>query len=227
MRTAAVVFDVDGLMADSEPLHRAAWHELGRQCDFPTYPSDAAESLGQRVIENLRMRHAQGRFGHDPQALMDQYHEILVKLIRERLQPKPGLAAALEFVRGQGWRCASASSGDKVYIDVVLDVLGVRSYFQAVATGDEVDEGKPHPGLYLLAAERLGVPPRDCVALEDSPRGVRSAKAAGMRCIAVPEGAADVTDADAVCESLFAAVHVLRRWSAGLNKRSGQAPPQS
>lgn len=215
MRIAAVIFDVDGLMADSEPLHRAAWHELGRQCGFPTYPTDAAESLGQRVIENLRLRHAQGRFTQEPAVLLDHYHDVLIALIRERLEPKPGLREALEFVRGQGWGCAAASSGDRVYINVVLDVLGVRPCFQAVATGDEVAEGKPDPAPYLLAAARLGVAPAECVALEDSPRGVQSAKAAGMRCIAVPEGTADVSAADAVCESLFTAVDVLQRWSAG------------
>ncbi len=202
-------------MADSEPLHRAAWHELGRQSGFPTYPTDAAESLGQRVIENLRRRHAQGRFAQDPVEMLDRYHAILIELIRERLEPKPGLMEALAFVRGQGWGCASASSGDRVYIDVVLDVLGVRSSFQAVATGDEVAEGKPDPALYVLAAARLAVAPRDCVALEDSPRGVQSAKAAGMRCIAVPEGSTDVSAADAECESLFTAVDVLQRWSVG------------
>ncbi len=201
-------------MADSEPLHRAAWHELGRQCGFLTYPTDAAESLGQRVIENLRMRHAQGRFTQDPVVLLDQYHDILIALIRERLQPKPGLSSALEYVEKRDWRCAAASSGDRVYIDVVLDVLGIHAFFQAVATGDEVAEGKPNPALYLLAAARLGVAPATCVALEDSPRGVQSAQAAGMRCIAVPEGAADASAADAVCESLFTAVDVLQRWSA-------------
>ena len=172
------------------------------------------ESLGQRVIENLRMRHAQGRFTQDPVEMLDRYHAILIELIRERLEPKPGLKEALAFVRGQGWGCASASSGDRVYIDVVLDVLGIRSSFQAVATGDEVTEGKPDPALYLLAAARLGVAPAKCVALEDSPRGVQAAQAAGMRCIAVPEGTADVAYADAVCESLFTAVDVLQRWSA-------------
>ena len=212
MNIAGIIFDVDGLMADSEPLHRAAWHELGRQCGFPTYATDAAESLGQRVIENLRRRHAQGRFGEAPEVMLDRYHAILVELIRERLQPKPGLREALVFVAERTWRCGTASSGDRVYIDVVLDVLGIRSYFQAVATGEEVVEGKPHPALYLLAAARLGAPPQVCVALEDSPRGVRAAKAAGMRCIAVPEGPAAVAEADAVCESLLTAVDVLRRW---------------
>ena len=96
---------------------------------------------------------------------------------------------------------------------MVLDVLGVRSSFQAVATGDEVAEGKPHPALYLLAAARLGVAPAACVALEDSPRGVQSAKTAGMRCIAVPEGETDVAGADVVCESLLSATDVLRQWS--------------
>ena len=70
MDIGGVIFDVDGLMADSEPLHRAAWHELGRQCGFPTYATDAAESLGQRVIENLRMRHAQGRFTPAPEEML-------------------------------------------------------------------------------------------------------------------------------------------------------------
>lgn len=215
MRITAVVFDVDGLMADSEPLHRAAWRELGRQCGFPTYATDDAESLGKRVIDNFRRRHAEGRFVEAPEVMVDRYHGILIRLLRERLQPKAGLRGALEFVRAQGWRCGSASSGDKVYIDVALDVLGIRECFQAVATGDEVAEGKPHPALYLLAAARLGVAPRDCVALEDSPRGVRAAKAAGMRCIAVPEGTADVTDADAVCASLSEAADVLRQWGEG------------
>ncbi len=214
MDFGGVIFDVDGLMADSEPLHRAAWHELGRQCGFPTYPTDAAESLGQRVIENLRMRHAQGRFTPAPEEMLDHYHAILIELIRLRLRPKPGLREALNFVHEQGWRCGTASSGDRVYIDVVLDVLRIRSCFQAVATGEEVEEGKPHPALYLLAAERLGVPPEECVALEDSPRGVRAAKAAGMRCIAVPEGPADVAEADAVCESLLTTVDVMRLWGA-------------
>ncbi len=214
MSIAGVIFDVDGLMADSEPLHRAAWHELGRQCGFPTYATDAAESLGQRVIENLRRRHAQGRFRQDPLEMLDRYHDILIGLIRERLGPKPGLRDALDFVGAQGWRCGTASSGDRVYIDVVLDVLDIRACFQAVATGEEVAEGKPHPALYALAAARLGVPPGACVALEDSPRGVRAAKAAGMRCIAVPETAdANVSEADAVCESLLGARDVLRAWS--------------
>lgn len=215
MRTAAVIFDVDGLMADSEPLHRAAWRELGRECGFPTYAADDEESLGKRVIDNFRRCHAQGRFAEAPEVMVDRYHGILIGLMHEQLAPKPGLRGALDFVRAQGWRCGSASSGDKVYIDVALDVLGIRDYFQAVATGDEVAEGKPHPALYALAAARLGVAPAACVALEDSPRGVGSAKAAGMRCIAVPEGAADVSAADAVCASLFTAVDVLRRWSAG------------
>ncbi len=212
---AGVIFDVDGLMADSEPLHRAAWRELGRRNGFPVLAGDDEESLGLRVLDNLKRRHAQGRFTAEPSLMLERYHEILIRLIRERLEPKRGLKEALDFVRGQGWRCGTASSGDRVYIDVALDVLGIRSYFQGVATGDEVVEGKPHPALYLLAAERLGVSPADCVALEDSPRGVASAQAAGMRCIAVPEGTRVIAEADAVCESLPAARDVLREWSQG------------
>ena len=213
MGIAAVIFDVDGLMADSEPLHRAAWRELGRRRGFPTYARDDEESLGKRVSDNFRRHHAQGRFQEAPEVLVEEYHGILIDMMKERLRPKPGLREALDFVRAQGWRCGTASSGDRVYIDVALDVLGIRGCFQAVATGDEVAEGKPDPALYLVAAARLGIPPADCVALEDSPRGVRAAKAAGMRCIAVPEGAKPVAEADAVCESLSTAVDVLRRWA--------------
>ena len=215
MSIAGVIFDVDGLMADSEPLHRAAWLELGRRCGFPTYPTDAAESLGKRSIDIFRLHHARGRFAEEPENMLDRYHAILIALICERLGPKQGLQEALEWVRGRGWRCGSASSGDRVYIDVVLEVLKIRSYFQAVATGNEVIEGKPHPALYLLAAERLGVAPGECVALEDSlSRCQRAAKAAGMRCIAVPEGETRIAEADAECESLLKAIDVLQEWSA-------------
>lgn len=215
MRIDAVIFDVDGLMADSEPLHRSAWRELGRRNEFPTFDRDYEENLGKRVIDNFRRQYGQGRFEQPPEVLLVQYHDILINLIREKLQPKIGLGEILDLVREQGLRCGTASSGDRIYIDVVLDVLKIRHHFQAVATGEEVAEGKPSPELYLLAAARLGVGPAGCVALEDSPSGVRAAKAAGMRCIAVPEGKKLIEEADSVCESLFAARDVLQQWAGG------------
>ncbi len=211
---AAVIFDVDGLMADTEPIHRAVWHELGKRLGFPTYASDAHDSLGERVIDTFKRRRAEGRLAHDPHVLLDAYHALLIEHLRSDLQPKPGLFDLLDFVQAHGWGCGAASSGDRVYIWEVLAILGVRERFQAVATGDEVPQGKPDPALYLLAARRLSVPPAACVALEDSPRGVQAARAAGMRCIAVPEDEHDFSLATAVCPSLLAVREVLSAWAA-------------
>jgi HAD superfamily hydrolase (TIGR01509 family) len=162
----------------------------------------------------MRARHAEGRIKQDPDVLIHVYHDILNRLVRRELKPKLGLETALAFVAQQRWKCAVASSGDRQYIEVILDVLGLEKCFHAIATGDEVQYGKPHPAVYLLVAQRLQVPPQACVALEDSPRGVQAAKAAGMRCIAIPEEPdAEVSCADAVCVSLVEATKRLQEWA--------------
>jgi sugar-phosphatase len=132
--------------------------------------------------------------------------ERVIALVRERGELKPGVEQALSLVQSRGLRTALASSSPSAIIDTVLDRFGLRSAFEIVHSAEGEPYGKPHPGVYLHTAERLGVRPQECLAIEDSPNGVLAAKAAGMRCLAVPEpplrGHPWFAIADAVVESL-------------------------
>jgi len=102
-------------------------------------------------------------------------------------EPLPGVLYTLRTVRDRGLLCAIASSSSEILIRAVIQKLNIGEFIQTICSADDEAEGKPHPAVYLTAARRLGVPPDRCVAFEDSPNGVQSAKAAGMLCIVVPD----------------------------------------
>jgi HAD superfamily hydrolase (TIGR01509 family) len=119
----------------------------------------------------------------------------------------PGLIELLDAIDARGLRRAVATSSPGFYAPVALQEIGAADGFVAIVTGDSVARGKPAPDIYLAAAAALALPPALCLALEDSPNGVRSAKAAGMRCIAVPNELSvelDLSEADAILPSLGA-----------------------
>jgi HAD superfamily hydrolase (TIGR01509 family) len=129
-------------------------------------------------------------------------------LERQPPRPMPGLRPALARLAGAGLQLAVASSGTRGYVAYVLDRLGVAGAFAAVVSGEEVADGKPDPGVYLLAAERLGADPAACVAVEDAPHGIAAARAAGMRVVAVPHARTetlDLSQADVIVADLEAA----------------------
>ena len=117
----------------------------------------------------------------------------------------PGLMRSLEFFRKNKMNIGLASSGTTIYIELAIDKLSIRKYFNTVVSGDHVKMGKPDPEIYLLAAKRLGLHPEECVVLEDSTKGIQAAKSAGCKCIAVidPYGPPqDQSEADIILESL-------------------------
>ncbi|MCA1725346.1 MAG: HAD-IA family hydrolase [Thermomicrobia bacterium] len=136
------------------------------------------------------------------------------------LPAMPGAVAAINALYAAGYPLAVTSSGIRAYITLVLDRLGITDRFAVIVTGADVTHGKPHPEPYLVTALRLGLPPADCVVFEDATVGVRAAKAAGMRCIAVPNPEAmqpqDLSAADLILPSLTAFTPALlgarQRW---------------
>src|SRR5207253_9987263 len=108
------------------------------------------------------------------------------ELVREMMTPMPGFDSLIERLTAHDYRRGLASTSSRDWVDFIVDGLAVRRHFHALVAGDEVEARKPAPDVYLRAAERLGVAPGECVALEDSAPGVASARAAGMACIAVP-----------------------------------------
>lgn len=184
----AVIYDLDGLLIDSEPCWMQAEMEVLGALGVPLTPERCRETTGLRMDEAVAYWAA--RYPWAAPAAEEVVERILhrvLALLAERAPLKPGVHESLAVVRGAGLRVALASSSPLALIDGVLERFGLRGEFEQVVSAEGERFGKPHPGVYLTTAGRLGVAPAACVALEDSVNGVLSATAAGMRCIAVPE----------------------------------------
>jgi HAD superfamily hydrolase (TIGR01509 family) len=181
----AVVFDLDGVLLDTEEL----WNEARRQINDERggrWRGDAQRAMmGMSSPEWARyMRDVLG-VPDPPEEISAEVVKRLEALYRERLPLVPG---ALEAVRriGERWPLAIASSSNRPLIDLFLELTGTGDVFRATVSSEEVERGKPAPDVYLEAARRLGVAPVTCAAIEDSENGIRSAAAAGLRVIAIP-----------------------------------------
>lgn len=203
---SAVIFDLDGLIVDSETPEVLAWQETYARYGLE-FPLDRW-LLNVGRIDSPWDAYAALRALHPPvdltlaRAFWRERHDIHA---REYRRPLPGVVALLTAVRTRGWRTAVASSSRRASILRALQALNMVDQFDATAGGDEVERAKPAPDVYLLAAQRLAVAPGACVALEDSHNGVLAAKAAGMACIAVPSAltrSLDFSTADLVVGSL-------------------------
>jgi beta-phosphoglucomutase family hydrolase len=184
--TWAAIFDWDGVILDSSRQHEASWQLLARENGLPLPPDFFRRSFGmknERIIPELL------GWTRDPERvrqLGDRKEALYRELIRrEGVQPLPGVRAWLETLRGAGIPCAVGSSTPRRNIDCVMDALGLRGFFRVIVAGEDVTRGKPHPEVFLRAAERLGVPPSRCVVFEDAHVGLEAARAAGMKVVGV------------------------------------------
>lgn len=202
-----VVFDLDGVVVDSEPTHERANAEWLAGLGTALAPDLAETMMGRRVRDLTDV--IAGQAGLWPDEAFAGREAVFWRMLGEQaLPPMPGLHAALARLAGAGLPLAVASSGTRTYVEHVLERLGVAGAFAAVVSGEEVANGKPAPDVYLLAAERLGAEPADCVAVEDAPHGIAAARAAGMRVVVVPHArteALDLSRADVVVADLEAA----------------------
>lgn len=204
---AAVIFDMDGVLLDSEPLHFRAIREVLASRNATYTERDNQAFFGATDAELFRILRIIHNLEPSTEALVREKTEILIRLVREEPRPLPGVPEVPRRLKSQGIALALASSSLRPLIDAALDVLGLGECFGAVVSGEELLRGKPAPDAYLLAARRLGVEPAACLAVEDSRSGVLAAKAAGMTCVAIPCPATreqDFADADAVLASLEA-----------------------
>jgi HAD superfamily hydrolase (TIGR01509 family) len=214
---AAVLFDMDGTLVDSERIWDVGLMELARRYGGDLTAAARRAMVGTGMAESMRILHEDlGQPWRDP-AEGAHWLEARVKdLFSAGLPWRPGARELLAEVHATGLPCALVTATRRHLVDVALDTIGAH-HFGAVVCGDEVDEVKPHPEPYRTAAELLGVDIADCVAVEDSPNGVASAAAAGARVLAVP-CAVDLSGVDgAVLVDSLAGVDVayLRRLVAG------------
>jgi sugar-phosphatase len=184
----AVVFDMDGLLIDTEPIWRRVEIEIFGRLGLHLTEEQCMETMGVRVAQVVELWHSRRPWQGPPTAeVTQQIVDGVIAHVLAEGQPMPGVLEALDMVHAAGLPIAIASSSSEGMIRAVIRRLKIERYIQVICSADDEAEGKPHPAVYLRAAERLRVPPDECLALEDSPTGVLAAKAAGMYCIAVPD----------------------------------------
>ncbi len=203
----AVIFDMDGLITDSEPLWDKAKEPVLKSVGIEVNEELAHQHRGRVLKENIaELYHEKPWQGISQEQVVAAIIQELIRLTKSEGKLMPGAQAALSLCAQQKLPMALASSSPSELINAVMDKFKLRHYFKVIYSAENEPFGKPHPGVFISAAKELKVVPHQCLVLEDAPSGVLAAKAAKMHCIAVPQ--ADlrndpfVNTADIVLDSL-------------------------
>ena len=187
-KVSAIIFDMDGVLFDSEAVYEVAWRKAAREQGLSNIDFVHKKTLG--MGQEGAMAVLQAHYGRDFDAnafwkytsrLAEEYEE------KNTIPLKPYCKEILAYLSGKGYRLAVASSSAYEWVEKLLKRAGLYSYFSEVLGGDEIKNAKPAPDIYKVAVERLGIEAEHCVAVEDSPSGILSAHAAGVRCVMVPD----------------------------------------
>jgi beta-phosphoglucomutase len=200
------IFDMDGVLVDSYYAHFQSWRELAAELGVEVTETDFARQFGRTSREIVEAYWGEGRFSDEQIAELDRRKEAYYRrIIRENFPEMPGARQLLSELKAAGFRLAVGSSGPPENVKLVLEKLQAEELFDAVVTGMDVSRGKPDPQVFLLAAQRLHLPPSQCVVIEDAPVGIRAAHAAGMAAVGLVSTGRDhasLAEADLVVESL-------------------------
>jgi HAD superfamily hydrolase (TIGR01509 family) len=200
-----IIFDMDGLMVDSEPIQLKAINDALIPLGFQVNEPEFIDMVGRKAIENFRTLKQQHGFSETPEEVEQRKNLAYLQRIKTELQPMPGLYQAITLCHQENLITAIASSSPRKDILAVLDILGLAETFNIIASGDQVKTGKPAPDIFLKAATLLAQPPSSLLVLEDTAHGVNAAKAAGMYCFAIPNRFThqqDFSQADRILDSL-------------------------
>jgi HAD superfamily hydrolase (TIGR01509 family) len=186
MKLRAIIFDMDGVLVDSEPVHFEATRLLMEEHGIVYTAADEERYFGctdREMFLDLRERYRLSPEVHD---LADAWIERVVHLLPRRIVPMRGVPAVLERLRASGFRLALASSSSPAIIRTTIEGLGLGGMFEATVSGRDVGRGKPEPDIFLETARRLDLVPAACLVVEDSQNGLRASLAAGMPCVVIP-----------------------------------------
>ncbi|WCJ59437.1 HAD-IA family hydrolase [Fontisphaera persica] len=201
----AVIFDMDGVLTDSEPLINAAAIAMFKERGLVVQPEDFHPFIGTGELRYLGGVAEKYGFPLDLQEAKRRTYEIYLQLVPSQLRAFPGAVELVHRCRAAGLRTAVASSADRIKIEANLRQIGLPpSTWDAVVSAEDAVHKKPAPDLFLAAARRLQVPPAQCVVIEDALSGIQAARAAGMRCVAVASSypAEQLQAADLVRQSI-------------------------
>jgi beta-phosphoglucomutase len=179
-----IVFDMDGVIIDSHPIHRRAWKTFLQTAGREVSDHELDFILDGRKREEI-LCYFLGELTPAQIAEHGAHKDEMLRLLAEDMQPLPGVVDFLDSLCQLGIRTGLATSAGTRRVHGTLKDLGLSHYFDAIVTGDEVTNGKPDPAIYLLVAERLNEAPENLLAVEDAVSGIKAARAAGMRCVGI------------------------------------------
>ncbi len=180
-----VIWDVDGTLLDSGGMHFNSWVNLAQDLGKSFTPTDFKATFGRRNAEIIRQLFGEHYSDQEVNALGFQKEEYYRKTARQGLTLLPGVQSLLEKLHEAGFKQAIGSSAPRQNLDLLLELTGIAPFFEAVVGAEDTQRGKPDPQVFLTAAQKLGLPPGNCLVLEDAVAGVEAATAAGMASIAV------------------------------------------
>jgi beta-phosphoglucomutase-like phosphatase (HAD superfamily) len=209
----AIIFDMDGLMLDSESLYQAAWQAAAADLGYALHPEMYVQLVGrssaeaeQTFVEMFGDRFPLGQFNRQWE---NRWREVVTQ---QGIPLKPGLLPLLDWVDTRSLPKAVGTSSDAVEAHLSLTVAGIRDRFTILVTVDQVAAGKPAPDIFQEAARRLGVLPARCLVLEDSNAGVQAAQAAGMPVVMVPDLQTPSAATIAISQQIFTSLHEVLTW---------------
>lgn len=187
-RFDAVIFDMDGVLIDSEPLWKIAMEEVFHSVGCNITRQDFQKTVGLRIDEVISFWYKErGWERYSEKEVEIRIVDKMIELIHENGAPLTGVVETVDFLRSNGLKIGLATSSYKVLIDAVLNTLDIRSQFDEVHSAEDEVFGKPHPAVYLTVAERLDVNPLKTLVIEDSLNGIISARSARMEVVCIPE----------------------------------------
>jgi beta-phosphoglucomutase len=184
MSATGVLWDMDGVLVDTGEFHFRAWHDVLADYDIAFTRELHRETFGMNNAGILSRILGDRRAPELQAEISDRKEERFRAAVRGQARPLPGVRTWLERLQKDGFRQGIASSAPMASIDTLIDELGLRPFFDAIVSGTDLP-GKPDPAVFLRAAETLGVPAESCIVVEDAVAGVKAARQAGMKCIAV------------------------------------------
>lgn len=202
----AVIFDMDGVIIDSEPMHLDVDIKTMAYFGFNITGKEFEKYVGMTSPEMWRSIRSEYNIEQSIEEIINGQLEKKINILRDlNIEPIDGIKELLFELKSQGIPIAVASSSARRLIEEVLRKFDLRDYFQCIASGEEVERGKPAPDVYIEAAKELRVHPSNCIVIEDSRNGVRAAKNAGMKCIGyqnINSGNQDLSEADSIVHAI-------------------------
>jgi beta-phosphoglucomutase family hydrolase len=200
----AVLWDMDGVIADTADYHYGAWRDVFGERGVAFSKADFMRHFGQRHDTIIKFALGDKLTPEEIDAIAEKKQVLYRERVSKNVVPLPGAIELINLLNKNGIKIAIATSAVPKNIDVILKGLGIQDSFRTIAFGTEVAEGKPSPQIFQLAASRLGVRPADCVVIEDAIAGVAAARRAGMKCVAVTNShpGRDLKNADLIVDTL-------------------------